>query len=320
MKSKYFLAIILALLALPTIAKSPCNSKEAIETIKKLDSMASYFKDLKCKVDDKLCWWFKFHLAIGASGPQTMTKFAEIAPLNKYTKLGYGSFTGEAHIAQYPAYWLLKGVKTNTRLSSGKTIEDYILGTPWMKVYTDTEARKNPVNVNEELSWYWITRSFYPQLKQIEQSTYFEESCGGGHHITGLYFANDPEFPDELKRFTKKVNGLILAGEKSEYKNSPYVDLYRLYFISHIFEAAELTGNSNVISNGLIKNASEHTDKLYKHFKEATAKAESPESFVEELKKKGHSIYYYGDSLGHLLYGLKMCAGMDEYQKTKVKN
>ncbi len=298
-------------------AKGPCDTPQMQEAINKLDKMSAYFSNLQCKPDDAQCWWYTFHLAIGDTGPASMTRFAQKVPYKNFDKLGYGSFKGEAHVAQYPGYWLLKGVNTNTKLRSGSTLNEYIKNTPWSKVYTDTVKKINPVNINEELSWYWITRSFYPQLKKLEQTTHFEDSCGGGHHITGMYYNNTPESKNELKGFMKKINGLVLSDTvPPEYKNYPYVDLYRFYVLSHAFESLYFTRNENLVSPKLVQKAVEHTNLMYGYFQNGKAQYADPENFFEKIRSEGYAIYYYGDTLGHFRYGLKICAGVDDFRKS----
>lgn len=293
--------------------KNVCLRSDLQEAIDfKLVEMANYFKSLKCGLSDHVCWWFLFHLAIGESSNDLMTKFAQKVPLRFSKELGYGSFAGEAHIAQYPAYWLLKGVKLNTLLDSGQSIKDYLNNTPWEKVHIDTISRTNTYNVNEELSWYWMAQALYPQLPVLTQSTHFESACGGGHHLSGLYFAQSPEFDDELEEFMQKINTMVLSKNiPPAYQNYPYYELYKFYVLSHAFESLYLSKQQALIDDKLVDKAIKHIEAIYKHFLAVKVQVESPEQFLETIKADGTSHYYYGDTLGHFRFGLNLCSGKE---------
>lgn len=313
MKKLFLYFCFVFLLSGSCFAKSACDRPDLKQALGRLDEMGKYFSDLKCAKNDLPCWWFKFHVAIGETGPQSMTRFAHEVPLFYRPEFAYGHFAGEAHIAQYPAYWKMKGISEQTVLSSGQTLQEFIFQTPWEKIYYDTLHRTHPVNINEELSWYSVLRSYHPELKNIQQNTAFESACAGGHHLTGLYYANDLRYGAELNEFNGKVQDLILAKElPPAYKSYPYVDLLRFYVLSHLFETYYLTHNKALVDDELVDKAVAHINTIYKYFIAGKAKFNTPEEFVAEIKSGGFSLYYYGDTLGHFRYGLKLCAGMEK--------
>ena len=299
----------LILFANSVLAQNTFQKPELHKSMQKLDEMANYFKKLKCGLSDNVCWWFLFHLSIGEPDTELMTKFAQKVPLRFSSELGYGSFAGEAHITQYPAYWLLKGVSLNTNIDSGQSIKQYLNSTPWEKVYTDTVNKTNTYNVNEELSWYWMARSVYPSLKPLEQTSSFESACGGGHHLSGLYFSQSPEFTTELNEFMSKVHTMVLSKNiPKAYKNYPYYELYRFYVLSHAFEGLYLTKQQALIDDRLVNKAIEHIETIYSHFLQTKATVNNPQEFFEYIKSDGTSHYYYGDTLGHFRFGLNLCS------------
>ncbi|MDX1920429.1 MAG: hypothetical protein SFU25_06800 [Candidatus Caenarcaniphilales bacterium] len=308
-----FTFLLLSLSSLSVLAKHPCEDPRLKDTIHKMDEMAEYFKTVECPVDDRVCWWFRFHLAIGEVGSAGMTQFAKQVPLDNHPSWGYANFMGEAHIAQYPAYYLLKGIDKNTPLKSKTSFVQYLDKTPWKKMYTDTVSKENTVNINHELSWYWIAKAKYPSLPMFVQSTApYEEACEGGHHLPGLYFSNDPSFPAELKEFNDRLKKLVIPKVvPASMKSDPYIELKRFYALSHAFEDFMLTDQKKLISQALIDRAVEHVDKLEEHYKINKPKFKSASEFFHTAKMDGYFHYYYGDTLGHFRYGIHMCTGRD---------
>jgi hypothetical protein len=266
---------------------------DSLEAVSYLDKIAKNFDNLHCSSKDEFCWWFLFHIRIGDSGSQSMQRFAEQVPFQNS-----GHFMGEAHVFQYPAYWLMKRVNRSTNLQTGQTIDQFVKNRNWPEVFRNSK--------DKEPSWYLIGQKFYPSLPKVSPLYSKEASCLGSHYLVGLSIdeSNSLIFDKQLNLYINKLRNV------TQYDADEAIyDPFKADIVVHAPESLCLSGRRDLIDSDLFYYNLEFLEAFSNEFEKGFSKVNSPESFV----KADSSIAYLTASvLGHFRHGLKVCAGIQQ--------
>lgn len=264
------------------------------QAISYLDSIASRFNHLNCRLEDDFCWWFLFHLKIGEQGSRPMTEFARSVPFLNKVGLTGNIFPGESHVFQYPAYWLLKGVPTNTILRNGRTVDDYIFSRSWDKVFKNSS--------DKEPSWYWIGRHFYPQLPQFQEHFDSDEvACLGSHYLVGLSqeHRSNPVYGEYLEDYYYRLKQAMRVSPEIALKDPFKADL-----IMHYMETFCLSGRPDLIDQESFFYTLKFMEAYSKKLNREYPKYLTQNDFVRpELE----IAYATAEMLGHFRNGLRVC-------------
>jgi|GEM_PF-4922964 len=283
--------------------------------IRELDFLAKDFLDLECKNNEDFCWWFKFNLALGETGKKEISKFARSVPFYFYRDLNYGSFLGEAHIFQYPAHFLIKGIEPNLKLKSNQTIKEYLEFTNWRNVFQDAMLGKHPKYTNWELSWYWLGRksSGLSSLGQIE-ANFFKNgtlACDGAFYLAGTSYYNQSDFERYALVFEDKIKEMLINFPEARQFDRK---LYEFFLVSYLLEGYSLAGKQNLISEETLDYVIKFTQNFRKKFYLKTKTYTSSREFLE---KDQEFAYFTTCVLGHLRYGAKLYLGIEKFHVNK---
>ncbi|HEY9886493.1 MAG TPA: hypothetical protein V6C96_04455 [Vampirovibrionales bacterium] len=264
--------------------------QSSIQALNYLDQIALYFEELECERSDAFCWWFKFHKSIGDNGPRSSIEFANSVPSKANSKFNT-FFVGESHVFQYPAYWLVKGVPLSTKLSSGKTLKQFIEEHNWEQLLQ-----------KEEDSWYQLGNYFLKQPSSNSttlNSDNINYACGGSHKIIASYLTSKSSFQKELNEFLAKLE----KGKDSH----PSVILNKPQIIDpffHSFEVLCSTINEDKFSLEQIQYHFNLLQAFSSEFERSFTSSASLKSFINE---ENEIAYTTAEMLGHYRYGLRLC-------------
>ncbi|MDX1920666.1 MAG: hypothetical protein SFU25_08045 [Candidatus Caenarcaniphilales bacterium] len=267
------------------------------QAIRYLDGVSQKFSNLSCSVNDDFCWWFLLHVKIGEKGSRPMLEFARSVPIFGKPRLRNNIeniFPGESHVFQYPAYWLLKGVPTNTLLRNGQTIEEYILNRDWERAFTKSS--------DKEPSWYWIGKAFYPQLPAFEEQFDPKEvACLGSHFLVGLSQSKrqSPVYTRYLEDYYYRLKQAMRVSPEIALKDPFKADL-----LMHYMETFCLAGRPDLIDKESFFYTLKFMEAYTKEFNREFAKSSSINSFV---KADSEMAYATAEMLGHFRNGLRVC-------------
>ena len=286
--------------------------KELKKELLELDILAKSFLDLNCSTIEQtdFCWWFKFNLALGETGSQKIREFAQSVPVYFYPEPGYSVFAGEAHIFQYPAHFLLKGLRANLQLDSGESLAEYVEQTNWQSVFEDASIGLHPQYTNRELSWYWLGRASYSKkkLRQIEANLLQNSplSCDGAFYLAGLMYYKPEEFKRYAWAFQEKIKKMI-----ADFPEARQFDrrLYQFFLATYLLEGYSLAGKEELVSKETIAYLIKFIRNFRKEFEQRKKNHASAESFIENDPE---FAYVSTCILGHLRYGAKVYLGIEK--------
>ncbi len=260
--------------------------------VKFLDSKAAKFQEIECSEKDLFCWWFLFHINIGNPGSSSMQGFAENIKV-----LPNGKFTGEGHLFQYPAYWLLKGVPPETELSNGESLIEFIESEDW---------QKNLYLANDkEPSWYLIGERILPSLPRVDTNYSDETACMGSHYLVGLYAQNpdSPLFRLELEKYKELLDEVMQTSPEEALSQPGKADI-----LIHSFETLCLVDQRQIIDAKFFNYNMRFLEAFSRLINRDLRNASSPEQFVNS---RSETAYLTAGMLGHFRYGLRVCAGFE---------
>jgi hypothetical protein len=261
--------------------------------IASLDETSHYFDDLRCSPYDSFCWWFLFHLSIGETGNKAMRHFAQRVPYK-----ADGTFVGEAHVSQYSAYWFLKGIPSDTTLSTGETFNEHMYSTDWKNLFRQS--------TDKEPSWYLISEAFAPDLPKISPRYEKEKSCMGSHYLIGLYAdkSNRKLYESYLQDYYYRVYEVLNVHPSQALTDETKSDL-----ILHSFESFCLTGQKHLISKELFYYSIDLLNLYLKQLKQKMDQYPDPNSLIAN---DSEFIFLSGEVFGHFRNGLKVCSGVEQ--------
>ncbi len=311
--STVFFVITLGLVPSSEAKESFAPENEQVKSLKKkyqqvlqdnlayLDRTAHKFDSLSCAKDDVFCWWFLFHIRIGDTGSEPMARFAQRAYLSDDLDSNGFLFIGEGHVFQYPAYWLLKGVKPETLLRAGYTFEDLIQNTNWPYV--------RQVSSDKEPSWYLIGRHFDSKLPRISPKYRGNIACAGSHYLVGLSVDSRhiELFDQELAEYMQNIDYAIQS-----FSETGLLDRQQSDLIAHAMETLCLSGRQDLISPDLFWVSMEFTKQFKSDFESSFAVSLRSSNSLNGFVTPNHEIAYMtAEMLGHFRNGLKVCFGIE---------
>ena len=266
-----------------------------------LDRVARKFDSLSCAKNDVFCWWFLFHIRIGNTGSESMTRFAQKAYLSDDLDSDGFLFIGEGHIFQYPAYWLLKGVKSDTLLRAGYTFQDLIQNTDWPYI--------QQISADKEPSWYLMGRRFDSTLPKISPRYRGNLACGGSHYLVGLSVnpRHEELFEQELAEYMQNIDDAIQS-----FSETGMLDRQQSDLIAHAMETLCLSGRQDLISADLFWVSMAFTKQFKSDFESSFTANINSNNSINAFVTPNHEIAYItAEMLGHFRNGLKVCYGIE---------